>query len=773
MKKKAARGLALFLMWMMVWGMVFSAQAAMVVSNTYSSPEEDPALWVESAAVLGDAVYLLTSSGAISRFDPATRETAPVGTCVMTKYLADPQELARALEAAEEDQVPLGWLFSDGEKLYGVSIATGEWYSLLGEGGTYAPVRMDSTLDTKSLRQEGDGTVYPVEASGLFAMDGFLYYTATVYEAGMTYRAGRINLQTGQDQPFSTPFINQMIPWKDGALLCLIFDQMNFFNSATGEMQSPQYGILDPGKNAFNLLGSFPKDKSESPFGSLVSGLCGNPAQDMIYYTSGGRVMGLNLTTGEAHVSAYSGEGMLGGFSTDTQAQWVDGYYVKKTPNGLVRYELDSPAMAAGALRIYGEMGGEAHQSFLRSYPDIPVDVATDYTVSLEDITAAMVSGSDAYDVLLLSTSYMPVRQLIDKGYATDLSGDPQIMDIASRMEEKFLAQLQKDGKLYAVPVGMNSTNLTLYRENWESLGLSQEDVPTTYGELFDFFANWEADYMDDFPDMKLLAMEPYKLMLFSVMLNDYLSYLQANGMPLSFDTPAFRSAMTAFEAVEFEAFGQESDPAQAMASYTGQDASLFGYGSSIGQFQQFDDSEPMPLSFLPGEKPVIGVNASVLLINPKTTRMDQAKLYVAHYLNNLPATSANIVLFPDHNQPVESTYYARGKESLEDQLSKRRTLLESAEESAKPQVQEEISQLEMELANLEEHRFDVTAEEIETYRQQQEPYLWVNRQSVLYTSDTSEVSNLMMQYLDGAITLDQMIQGMDQRVRMMELEAQ
>ncbi|MEA5013917.1 MAG: hypothetical protein VB099_05105 [Candidatus Limiplasma sp.] len=775
MKNRAFRLITVLLAWMMVWSMVFSAQAAMVVSGSYESIEEDPSQSVESAAVLGDSVYVLTTSGTIGRFDPATRETAVLGSCVMVKYSPDPQSVARMVEEAGEGQIPLSWLFSDGEKLYGLCAATGEWFTLLDDGGAYAPVKMDSTLSTKSLLQELDGAFYAVEANGLFARAGFLYYTATVYEDSLRYRAGRINLQTGEDRPFATPNINELIPWKNGKLLAMIFDQMKAFTSASGEPEGPQYGLLDPETDVFTVLGGFPQEK-DSFFASFVNGICGNPQEDTLYYTSGGRIMGLNVSTGETRVSAYSGEGMMGGYATASQAQWVNGYYVKKSPSsGLLRYELDSPALAQGALRIYGEMGSAPHRSFLQKYPDIPVDVATDYTISLEDLTSAMVSGSDAYDVLLLTTGYMPVRQLVDKGYATDLSGYPEIMSVASQMEERFLAQLQKDGKLYAAPIGISSANLTVDMESWESLGLTQEDLPTTYAELFDFFANWEADYMDDFPDMKLMAMEPYKLILFSVMLNDYLSYLQANGMPLGFNTPAFRSAMTAFEAIEFEAFGQETDPTRATVSYMDQGSFLFGYGSSVGEFTRRapGDSRLLLLSFLPEEKPVIGVNTSVLLINPKSTRLEQAALYVAHYLNNLPETGGNIVLFPDRNEAVEDKGYADNKKSLEEQLAKQQALLQSAEESAKPEVQEAIHQLEMTLEDLEEYRFAVTAEQIQAYRQEQEPYLWINEQSVLYTSDTSEVNNLMMQYLDKAITLDQMIQGMDQRVRMMELEAQ
>ena len=53
-------------------------------------------------------------------------------------------------------------------------------------------------------------------------------------------------------------------------------------------------------------------------------------------------------------------------------------------------------------------------------------------------------------------------------------------------------------------------------------------------------------------------------------------------------------------------------------------------------------------------------------------------------------------------------------------------------------------------------------------------PYMHVLGQSVFINADTSattEVNKLLMQYMEGATSLDQLVKELDQRVKLMELE--
>ena len=77
--------------------------------------------------------------------------------------------------------------------------------------------------------------------------------------------------------------------------------------------------------------------------------------------------------------------------------------------------KLDPEGIENGALTIFGEFGSNTHNAFVRSHPEIAVDVSGDYTSDIEKLTQAMVSDTGAYDVLLMGLSYMPVERLIEK----------------------------------------------------------------------------------------------------------------------------------------------------------------------------------------------------------------------------------------------------------------------------------------------------------------------------------------------------------------------
>ena len=102
------------------------------------------------------------------------------------------------------------------------------------------------------------------------------------------------------------------------------------------------------------------------------------------------------------------------------------------------------------------------------------------------EIPQAMVADTGAYDVLLMGLSYMPVERLIEKGYCADLSQSADIMEKVSAMYPEVVEPLMVDGKLYGVPVGMSGTCYGVNMELWESLGLTEDDLPTSLPELYD-----------------------------------------------------------------------------------------------------------------------------------------------------------------------------------------------------------------------------------------------------------------------------------------------
>lgn len=53
------------------------------------------------------------------------------------------------------------------------------------------------------------------------------------------------------------------------------------------------------------------------------------------------------------------------------------------------------------------------------------------------------------------------------------------------------------------------------------------------------------------------------------------------------------------------------------------------------------------------GLVPVITASLQLMMINPRSTRLDQAVQYVTTYAQNLDFISAAITLFPDNNEAI------------------------------------------------------------------------------------------------------------------------
>ena len=486
------------------------------------------------------------------------------------------------------------------------------------------------------------------------------------------------------------------------------------------------------------------------------------------------------LATGESRVSAYLPVNAWSGSDT-TFGALSGGMIVYANGDGAYVRRLDTPELAAGALTIANEGGTMKHMAVVAEHPELNVTLASNYPQTMEELTTAMVSGTGSMDVLCLTTSYNPVERLIDKGYAADLSGYPELMAVAGRMDPRFTQSVMRDGKLYALPVALSTNTLGVNAEAMEKLGLTESDLPATWMEFLDFAANYYYDYGEENADVALMDLN-MRRPLFQMIRDQYVAAQLRDTGSVSFDTPLFRKLMQALEAIDFT----ELDPYEVKGDkiWEGNDANEFyekqqlftryseaspramdqsGYGRS---------NQPLILRLDSETEPVLPVSMTVMIVNPRSTRMDQAAAYLTAYAGHYDAETENIMFFPDQNDPVPNSYYEVQKQSYEESLRDVDSRIEKADESEKASLRETREQIQGYLDELENQRMSVTEEMIQAYREQVAPYLYVTPQTPLTNPESSnELDTLTSQYLDHAIDLDTYIREMDQRVRMMMLE--
>ena len=727
--------------WTVRSGQVVGANLYLLVSNLYSG-SNDGQVWLERwSAGMNEPETVL--EGLRSYRNESTDATTPV----VTRLLAD------------------------GECLYGFDESSRQVMRLV-DGAGSAAVQPLCTLEAVEEEASEDGIYYGSYVNSMFMQDGEVVRLAENYGQGeSSLLVERYALDTGKliAQQGVDSTLRALCAYKDGKYLALVQPV-----PGPEDMEAPmtQIAVYDPATGGTTLVATLN--------GSYLNNLTYDRESDTAYYCGDATIYAVPLATGESRVSAYLPVNAWSGSDT-TFAAISGGMIVYANGDGTYVRRLDAPEMAAGALTVANEGGTTKHMAVVAEHPELNVTLASEYPQTMEELTTAMVSGTGSMDVLCLTTSYNPVERLIDKGYAADLSGYPELMAVAGRMDPRFTQSVMRDGKLYALPVALSTNTLGVNAEAMEKLGLTESDLPATWMEFLDFAANYYYDYGEENADVALMDLN-MRRSLFQMIRDQYVAAQLRDTGSVSFDTPLFRKLMQALEAIDFT----ELDPYEVKGDkiWEGNDANEFyekqqlftryseaspramdqsGYGRS---------NQPLILRLDSETEPVLPVSMTVMIVNPRSTRMDQAAAYLTAYAGHYDAETENIMFFPDQNDPVPNSYYEVQKQSYEESLRDVDSRIEKADESEKASLRETREQIQGYLDELENQRMSVTEEMIQAYREQVAPYLYVTPQTPLTNPESSnELDTLTSQYLDHAIDLDTYIREMNQRVRMMMLE--
>ena len=746
------------------------AEAVDINLHVVADYNDADAVTIRAGQVVGDSLYLLVS-GLYSDSDEGQTWLER-----WTAGMSEPETVLKNLlsyrsEDADAAMPVVSRLITDGKSVYGYDDMTGQLVRLVDESGN-AKVESLCTLETAEEEKSADGFYYGSYVSAMFAQDGEVVRLAENYgdgESSMVVEryaldTGKLIGRSGADNTLRT-----LCSYKDGKYLALV---QPIPGPEAVETPMSQIAIYDPATGAMTTTATLA--------GSYLNNVTYDAESDTAYYCCDATVYGVSMATGESRISAYLPVNAWAGSDT-TFAVLTGGMIAYANNDGAYVRRLDAPEMTGGALTIANEGGTQKHMAVVAEHPELNVTLASNYPQTMEELTTAMVSGTGSIDVFSLTTNANPIARLIEKGYAADLSGYPELMAVAGRMDARFTDSVMRDGKLYGLPVSLYTNGMGVNADTMEKLGLTQDDLPTTWLEFLDFAANFYYDYGEENADVVLMDLN-MRRPLFQMICKQYVAAQLRDTGSISFDTPLFRKLMQALEAIDFT----ELDPYEVKGDkvWEGDDANEFyekqqlftSYAEatprSLGQSGYGRVNQPLILSLDGETEPIIPVSMTVMIVNPRSTRIDQAAAYLTAYAGHYEAETENIMFFPDQNDPVPNRYYEVQKQSYEESLQDLDSRIEKADESEKASLRDNREQIQGFLDELETRRMSVTEEMIQAYREQVAPYLYVTPQTPLTNPDSSgELDTLTSQYLDHAIDLDTYIREMDQRVRMMMLE--
>lgn len=717
----------------------------------------DRTLDVVDVAAAEDAVYTLllrgnTQNAAVGRWTPATGETEIL---IPDKMIYHGFRYSGVPDA--QGEIGINRIFTSGNEVYAFDEIDLSVRRLIDADGNAA---VSDILYSVMEEQYTDGFVNHV-----FAQEGELYLN--IYTREGKQQLAWYDLASGQllGQTELSDKLVKLFPYKDHQLLMTCFDSQNEYDPDTGELNPFDIVIYDPETAQSQVLA---KTRTGDD-----GGLVYDEKSNNIYLMSGSELYTL---VDQAAPYVLCGYMPVGGNAYCSGTLVSNDLYVYSSSMLFVR-ELQPAGIQGGALRIAGG-GDEAHVAAIRNNPQIDIVLAPSTTdVAFTDIVTNMITGGDMVDILTLYSTMNPLSKVFAKGYAADMSGYPEIMEMVSRMSPQIAECLMQDGKLYGVPVGVSSNGLGYDPDTLELLGLTAEDLPKTFPELLAFLADFQADYGDEHEDINLFSNISSKSYMMSWMMNQYAAVQLRDQGEICFDTPLFRKLMEAFEQINFadfdpyEQYGEEAwDNPEVFASYYPKE-SLFRTATDCSTPNAYDPSEssmPLMLALDEGIQPLASISIQIMMINAKTEHMDEAALYVTEYMKNYDP-ELSFALFPDLSEEVANPDYESAVQSLRDSIEKTELALQHASDESKAELEDSLQNFQETLAASNDLKISITKDEIAQFREQITPYVYVTTN--WEGEGEADFSALGDQYRQKAIDTDTFIRELDKRISMMKLE--
>ena len=508
----------------------------------------------------------------------------------------------------------------------------------------------------------------------------------------------------------------------------------------------------------------------------MKSGSLGNvvydAGEDAIYYTSDGEIWKI---VGNDPASAVAVNAMpLESWSDNRAFLTEEKYFVAMDYQTVVQRSTDPNQRAQTRLVVqdnYMNAVKSAYFDFSNQHGEVEVLM----TQNVEDILQAMLNRSDEVDIYSLYVGSAQYDAVFNRGYMADLSQSQALTDLAKSAYPFVQEALFKDGQLVAIPTDMSAYCRFYNTQAMEKLGLTPEDMPKTWPEYFAFLRDRLPALLEEHPDVVAFEMystqQTQKNELLYNMVSEYLLYISQPENTFAFDTPEFRAMLEGLESVDFAALGLAEDAEEWSWEDANEKLVLFpGYMSDLSPFWQNENTQPLLLGIGEGIKPMVQVQMGVLFVNPYSPDQDLAIQFLETVAKNLDDTFL-VKIDPTKNDPIPNPSFDQSLEYFDTNIANLTEQLEQADEDDKAQYQEQLEQAKEDKAEfLKNGAWMATEESIADYREKTD-WMVISRYAGMEGESSMEFYELLQKYSDGAISAEEFIQGVDQKLKMMVLE--
>ena len=638
-----------------------------------------------------------------------------------------------------------GYLFSDGENLYGFNNLTGSMARLTFSQGVMSREEV-CTVDLDALRVKGVDYEYLMDLNTTVCANGYITFVFTDWRmdvpASTLYS---ISLADGsvEKHPLAQPVMYLADAGED-VLLGITYPAAD---AATGQATPAGIVSIRRSDGAITRLRDWPEDQ-------VPAQVAYHRATDTLYYAAPSIVWAMPAL-GQPEKVAYTTLAY-----TDSMRVLDAGYAVLWGLDGVEIRRLDPASLPVHTLTVVNQRRDvEAAKAFAQENPEVPL-IYPEGTYGLQELAQETVDVAalwveDGFDALAA------------EGYCADLSGSQVLMDFAQSLYPAIREEVMRDGKLLAIPIGFRSNQMFYNAGKLAEIGLTAADMPATLPELCQFITRWNREWMNDPAKanvMPLCTLLPNRQVVLELMLESYRGYYDATGQPLNFDTPLFHELLTALEAMDASSLDQPQQMSdlqydQFYQLYSG----VLLYNGLLYAADVESGNVALPLALNSQTEPQIGISLQVLFVNAHSANSAQALRLLECYVETMDAYT-KIPLCPAYNEPLANASYGE----YQSQLAQLQARLPEAALEEKPRMEERIAFYQGILADGSVRPWHISPETIARYREAIGPYLYVKHTKPLRDSGSQafvQIQFLQGRYLQGEITRAQFIHGLNEQL--------
>ncbi len=751
-----------FLSLILMLAMLASIGAAFGEVATQESPDTDITEnfgEAVSVAYMGGKLYALDYNGRIY--------TCEEDTFGQWKPYELPEEYTTY---SREHRVNIQALVTDGETLYSiVDVSVYEDDSTTVEGlyvyelvfGEDNKVAFENelSLDAYEMIESYDDYEYIQNVKSAFIQDGMLI--VATYGRGNGLDIIVFDMNDGSYiKPF-TEYVEEVAPYKDDMVLVTTCDY-------TKDEALVQLATIDIYTEELNVLAVIPTKNYNVP-----TGLFYYEKNDCVYYANNGELNRMSLADVKNPISVA---GMRISRIDRTPFITENGFYFACDYSDMALINIDPsarPTRQLNVLRSYEQAFEKTVKEFTNTHSNVEL-VIRDYQ---QDIVQSMMSRSSDIDVFVLSISQNDFYPLLERGYMAELTDSQIVSDFVNAMYPKLAKIAKHDGEVVALPFNLNNDIMGFDTVVFEKLGFTEEDVPETWSEYFDFLA--EAARRCEGQE-GISVFEPYYTLrdmrseLFYHIFNDYMLYMLTDPNAVkAFDTPLLRSLIEKYESFDYSVFGlpESYEDLDSRVYELSHNSTLIANYTQVSPYHQTSSysMQPMPLALSDDMEPMIGTYLETIFVNPFSANRDLALEFVELMVKNL-GNEYRVQVCPDENEPVLNTYYDEQVKGITEVLDDYKKRAEEApadeQEYYKTLIESQQEYLDDFSANM---KWTISEESIATYRQYAKYF--VPQRYLNVEGEDGGYYQYIYQYTEGAIDKDTMLSSIDKTVRMMLLE--